>query len=226
MKFSIPALVALAVVWVAAFFPDPRALPPPALFPEKLTLLFLAVAFAVALVPQIHARLMHPNAATWAFLGAFVVLFHLADRAGPRDGFAIGFPFVDEERFAISYAARAVVLGAILSAPAWIRGGAPERAFASGVILIGTIGAASTWLLSRFYPTGPTETLDPTPLGSLLVQLVTYGSLALCCRACRRARIDATRATSISARRAGLGVGASPVRADARAAGGRMRIRF
>ena len=184
MKFSFPALAALFAVWLCAFFPDARALPPAAMFPEKLTLLFLAVVFAIALIPQLHARLMQPNAAMWAILGAFIVLFHLADRAGPRDGFALTFPFVDEEKFPLSYAARAVLIGALLSAPAWWRErGAPERAFGIGVLLVGILGAGSTWVLSRFYPTGPAETLDPTSLGSLLLQLVTYGALALCCRA-------------------------------------------
>ena len=123
-------------------------------------------------------------AATWALLVASAILFHIADRSGPRadEGFAWHWSLAPDDPFAVSYAMRAVTLGAILSVPAWIRGDAPERAFVGALALIGVLGAGSFWLLSRFYPLG-FEHLDPTPLGTLFLQIVAYAALALCARA-------------------------------------------
>ncbi|MBW3635840.1 MAG: hypothetical protein KY445_05155, partial [Armatimonadetes bacterium] len=78
------ALGALLGIAVLALFPDPRLLPPTALLPEKTALFFLAALFLVALVPSLQRKLSeNRDAATFAFLAAFFVLFHLAERAGP-----------------------------------------------------------------------------------------------------------------------------------------------
>jgi hypothetical protein len=178
------ALLALCGVWLLAIFPDPRLLPPNALGTEKITLLFLAATFLLAFVPSLQRRLSeNRDAATWALLTAFFILFHLAERAGPRDGWSLRFATLPDDAFAISYALRIVVLGAILSFPAWFRGGGPQKFVWVTLGLIGVLGWASFWFLGRFYKVGVTETLDPTPLPTLAMQIVGFGALAAICRA-------------------------------------------
>ena len=188
--FAIPALLALAFVAALALFPDPKLLSAADMGPDKLTLLFLGVCFLVALIPALSRHLIeNRDAATWAILVASVILFHIADRAGPRaGGFSVPWSLTPGDPLVISYAMRAVVLGALLSAGAWVRGGAPERAIIVGLVLLGVLGFASFDLLSRFYKVGVTETLDPTPMGTLLIQVVAYVCLALCARAATATR--------------------------------------
>ncbi len=194
--FAIPAVVALGVVGALALFPDARLLGPDKMGPEKLTLLFLAVCFLVALVPAFARRFIeNRDAATWAVLVASVLLYHLAERAGPvaGAGFGLNWSLTPDNPLAISYAMRVVVFGALLSAGAWAargargdgqrEGGGPARAFVAGLLGLGLIGAGAFWLLSRYYTVGVVETLDPTPLGTLMVQIVGYACLALCARA-------------------------------------------
>ena len=184
--FAVPALLALLAVSALALFPDARLLGPTETGPDKLTLLFLGVCFLVALVPALGRHLVeNRDAATWAVLVAGVILFHIAERAGPRagEGFGLNWSLTPDEPLAISYAMRAVVFGALLSAGAWAQGGAPERAIVGGLVLLGLVGAGMFVLLSRFYTVGVVETLDPTPLGTLIVQVVAYACLALCARA-------------------------------------------
>ncbi len=185
---AIPALIALGIVSALALLPDAKLLGPAEMGPEKLTLFFLAICFLVALVPAFSRRLVeNRDAATWAVLVVGVILFHLAERAGPRvgEGFGIHWSLTPDDPLAISYAMRAVVFGALLSAGAWAArgGGGPARAFVAGLLGLGLVGAAMFWLLGRYYTVGVVETLDPTPLGTLMVQIVGYASLALCARA-------------------------------------------
>lgn len=184
--FALPALIALGIVAALALAPDARLLGPDELGPEKLTLLFLAVCFLVALIPPFARRLIEDrDAATWALMVVGVILFHLAERAGPRagEGFGINWALTPDDPLAISYAMRAVVFGALLSAGAWAAGGGPVRAFVAGVMGLGLIGTGMFWLLGRYYSVGVTETLDPTPLGTLLVQIIGYACVVLCARA-------------------------------------------
>ena len=184
--FAVPALLALAVVGALALFPDAKLLGPAEMGPDKLTALFLAGCFSIALIPPLARQLVaNRDAATWAILVASVILFHIAERAGPRlgAGFGVNWSLTPDDPLAISYAMRAVVFGALLSAGAWVRGSAPERAFVVGLLLLSVLGAGAFYLLSRFYTVGVVETLDPTPLGTLIVQAVAYACLALCARA-------------------------------------------
>ena len=178
------ALIALCGIWLLAFFPDPRLLPPTALGNEKITLFFLAATFLFALYPPINRKLgENRDAATWALLCAAFILFHLADRAGPRGGWALKFAFLPDDTFAVSYALRVAVVGAILSFPAWFRGGGPQKFIFAALGLIGILGWGSFWFLGRFYPIGATETLNPTPLPTLGMQIIGFGALAAICRA-------------------------------------------
>lgn len=184
--WAVPALVALAIVGALALFPDARVLKPDQMPSEKITLLFLFVSFAVALFPPFSRRLIQDrDAAMWAVLVAGVILFHLADCAGPRasEGFGLHWALTPDDPLAISYATRAVIVGALLSFPLWRRTGAPESGLLGGLLLLGILGAASFILLGRFYPVGVTQTLDPTSLGTLMLQIVAYACLALCARA-------------------------------------------
>ena len=179
---AVPALLALAIVGALALFPDPKLLSAAEMGPDKLTLLFLAVCFLVALVPAFARRFIeNRDAATWAITVASVILFHIADRAGV--GLRIPWKLTPGEPLTISYAMCAVVLGALLSAGAWVRGGAPERAMIVGLVLLGALGFGSFELLSRFYKVGVVEILDPTPMGTLMTQVLGYVCLALCARA-------------------------------------------
>lgn len=189
--FAVPALLALAIVSALALFPDPRLLGPAEIGPEKLTLLFLAVCFVIALVPAFARHFIeNRDAATWAVLVAGVILYHIAERAGPRagEGFALNWSLSPDEPLAISYAMRVVVFGALLSAGAWAAQGGPARTFVGGLLGLGILGAGMFWLLSRYYTVGVVETLDPTPLGTLLVQIVGYACLGLCARAATATR--------------------------------------
>jgi hypothetical protein len=181
---SIFALLALSGVALLALFPDPRLLPPGAMLSEKATLFFLAATFLVALVPSLHRRLTeNRDAATFALLSAFFVLFHLAERAGPREGFSIRFGFLPDDQFAVSYALRLVVVGAVVTFPLWWKGGGPQRFILAALLLIGILGAGIFGFLARFYTVGATETLDPTPLPTLFLQILGYASVAAICRA-------------------------------------------
>lgn len=181
---SLFALGALFGVAILALFPDAALLPNQARLSEKSALLFLLTTFLVALYPRFQRKLIeNRDAATFLLLCAFFVLFHLADRAGPRQGFSLRLAALPDDAFAVSYALRLAVLGAILSFPAWFRSGGPSKAIGAALLLVGVVGIGSFWFLARFYTVGATETLDPTPLATLFLQILGYGAVAALCRA-------------------------------------------
>jgi hypothetical protein len=181
---SIFASLTLLGVALLALFPDPRALSPDALRPEIAALLFLAASFLVALAPSLHRRLMeNRDAATFALLAAFFVLFHLADRAGPSEGWSLQLSMLPDDKFPLSYALRLAVVGALVSFPAWFRGGGPQRFVFAALLLVSALGLGIFYFLAKFYPVGATETLDPTPLPTLFTQILGFGAVAALCRA-------------------------------------------
>jgi hypothetical protein len=176
---SAGALAALLAVYLLAFLPAAR--PTPA---DTLTLLFLAVCGSVALIPTLRRRLLaDADAATFGLIAVAYVLYQLADRSGPAEGFALRFPFLPDDRFVISYAMRAVLLGAVLGAPMWLKSGGPERYMVAALGILGILGAGIFKVLSLYFKVGVVETLDPTPMVTLYIQIVGYAALALCCRA-------------------------------------------
>lgn len=178
------ALGTLFGVALLALFPDGTLLPPSARLSEKTALLFLVVTFLVALAPRLQRKLFeNRDAATFLLICAAFILFHIAERAGPRDGFSLRFAALPDDTFPVSYALRLAVFGAILSVPAWIRGGGPQKAIGAALLIIAAFGIGSFLLLARFYPTGATEILDPTPLPPLFLQMLGYGAIAALCRA-------------------------------------------
>jgi len=181
---SLLASLALLGVAILALFPDAALLPANARLAEKSALLCLAATFLIALWPSLQKRLVaNRDAATFLLLCAFFVLFHLADRAGPREGFALHFAALPDDSFAVSYALRLAVLGALISFPAWFKRGGPERYLFAALLLIGSFGLGSFAFLAKFYPVGATETLDPTPLPTLFLQMLGFGAIAALCRA-------------------------------------------
>ncbi len=194
--FALGALFGIAIL---ALFPNAALLPPDARLSEKSALLFLAATFLIALVPSLQRKLAaHRDAATWVLMSAFFVLYHLADRAGPREGWSLRLAALPDDAFPLSYALRLAVLGAVLSFPAWFLarrapdsepsdqgapGGGPQKWAAAALILVGVLGWGSFVFLARFYKVGATETLDPTPLPTLFLQILGYGSIAALCRA-------------------------------------------
>jgi hypothetical protein len=184
MIFSVPALLALAGVVVLALFPDARSLSGEQMGPDRATLWFLLVCALIAQVRPLFERLRASrDASTWALLCVFFVLFHLADRAGPREGWSVTFPFAPDDPLAISYATRIIVVGALCSIPLWFRGGGPQKAILVALGLVGIFGVGMFWFLGQYFSVGADATLSPLPVRTLLVQLVAYGALALCGRA-------------------------------------------
>ena len=53
----------------------------------------------------------------------------------------------------------------------------------AAITIISMLTLASFSLLKGYFPTGPTEILDPAPLPMLALNLVEYGCLALLCQA-------------------------------------------
>lgn len=183
MIFSLPALLALLGVAGLALFPDPQLLPASSMAPDRATLWFLMVCALALQIPPLRKRLLGSlDGATWVLLCAFFVLFHIADRAGPVEGFALKLGFAPDDPVVVSWAARIVCIGALLSFPLWLKRGGVERFVLLGLGLVGAFGLGMFWLLSHFYKVD-LDNLAPGPMVSLLVQIVSYAALALCCRA-------------------------------------------
>jgi len=130
-------------------------------------------------------------------LCAMFVLFQIAQRAGPREGFSLHFGWAPDDPVVVAWATWLVVVGALLSLPLWIRRNGAERFVLLGLGLVALFGFGMFRLLGKYYPLGATETLDPSPMASLVGQIVSYAALALCCRAAveeERARLLVLRA--------------------------------
>ena len=184
MIFSALALLALVGVARQALFPDAHLLSGAQMGPDRVTLWFLVLCSLAICAPPLFARLKASrDASTWALLCAFFVLFHIADRAGPRDGWSVTLPFAPDDPVAISYATRLIVVGALVSFPAWLRRGGPEKAVVVALALAGVFGVGMMWFLGHYFPIGADKIIQPRPLAPLIPQVVAYGALALCCRA-------------------------------------------
>lgn len=177
--FSAGALLALIAVYLLAFSLGAR--PSSA---DTATLLLLAVSGGVALIPAFRRRLIaDADAATFGLIAVGYILYQLADRSGPAEGFALRFPFLPDDQFVLSYAFRLAIVGALIGAPLWVKSGGPERYMVAGLLLLGVLGAGSFRVLSQHYKVGVVDTLDPTPMVTLYLQIVGYAAMALCCRA-------------------------------------------
>jgi len=198
MTFSLPALLALLGVAVLALFPDAHALNSSLMAPDRAALWFLFLSALVCQMPSVMRRLRESrDIALWALLCAMFVLFQIAQRAGPREGFSLHFGWAPDDPVVVAWATWLVVVGALLSLPLWIRRNGAERFVLLGLGLVALFGFGMFRLLGKYYPLGATETLDPSPMASLVGQIVSYAALALCCRAAveeERARLLVLRA--------------------------------
>ena len=179
--FSLLAALALATVIGLAF----SAAAEPTLA-DRVTLLFLGtVALVLFWTPLArHLETQH-NVAAFALTAAMFIVYGLARRAGPETGrIALEFAALPGDKFVISYAAWAVVPGALVTAPAWGRHLTGwSRSLLLATVLLALLAIGSFLLLRLHYPVGIGETLDPTPLPNLGIQIVEYGCLALLCDA-------------------------------------------
>lgn len=188
MIFRLCGLVAgaaLGAVALLALFPLASSLPSTQMAPDKLGLAFLLV-FALALqwAPLWKRLIASRDGATWVLLCAFFVLFQIADKAGPREGFSLRFGWAPDDPVVLSYAARIAMGGALASLPLWLRRGGVERYFVLSLALVGVFGLGMFRFLANYYSVGAADAvLAPAPMVSLIEQMAAYAALALCCRA-------------------------------------------
>jgi hypothetical protein len=175
------ALGALAAVCILAFFAPAEKVA----LADQVALLFLAAMMGSLLwMPLLRALENQHNAATFFLTAAMFVIYSLARRVAPENGWSLRFAKFPADEYIFSYASYVVVLGAILTSPYWRRrGSAWTRSLCAGIVLIAGIAAWSFWLLARFYPVGAAQRLDPSPLPHLVLMLIEYASVALLCRA-------------------------------------------
>jgi hypothetical protein len=123
-----------------------------------------------------------PNAGSFALTAAMFVVYGLARRAGPAEGRGLQFAALPDDKFVISFAAYVVVGAALVTAPFWARHFTGWlRALLAAVVLVAALGTGAFLLLGNYYSVGPTETVDPSSLPHLGMQLVEYTALTLLC---------------------------------------------
>jgi hypothetical protein len=201
MFFSLPAIAALLSVAALALFPDARVLSAADMAPDRAALWFLFACALALQFPVLWKRVaLSRDGATWVLLCAAFVLFQIAGRAGPHEGFSLKLGFAPDDPLVVPWATWAVVLGALCSFPLWLKRGGAERFVLLGLALVGLFGFGMFRLLASYFSVGATETLVPGPMATLLLQIVSYGALALCCRAAaeeERVRVWVLRALPI-----------------------------
>jgi hypothetical protein len=178
---AVIASIALAVVVGLAF--SPAGEPTPA---DRVTLLTLAVLGAICFwTPLLRYFDQRPDAATFALTAALFIVYGIARRAGPDDGWALRLPALPDDPFVISWAARAVVIGAILALPLWWKQVSLwTRALLTGAAIVMAIGLSIFLFLRRYYPpVEGTEIVNPKLLVDVVLQAVEYSALALLCNA-------------------------------------------
>lgn len=176
------AILPLFLVVALALDADVRATPA-----DRAALLFLAVTAVLLFYTPARKYFERSdaeshNAATFAFTSAMFVIYNLARRAAPEDGPGLQFAWLPDDKFVISYAAMVVVVGAFATLPFGFKAlGGYTRALLIGALVLSLLSLGSFRLLSGYYKVGVTETLDPTPLVHILLQLVEYSALAILC---------------------------------------------
>ncbi len=146
---------------------------------DTVTMAALALMAALfAYAPFLRRVREDRDAASFALCAAFFVIYGLARRVVPENAFAVG------GEVKLGLAAYAVLAGALIGAPAWLKSFSGwTRAAIFALSLIALFGWVSYRFLGLFYKVGATETVDPTALLFLMTQIVEFGALALCCAA-------------------------------------------
>jgi hypothetical protein len=176
---AIVALFALVLLALLAFDPFRLVEAAPS---EKLTLLFMAICSGIAVFSPLRRHFRSLEAATFLFTASWVVLYALARRAGPAEGWSFHLAAEPEVSFTLSYAARIAIAGALVAA-------AIGRAALSGftraallaMLVAGLLLLGNFLFLAQFFSVGETKQLDPVPLAHALLQLVEYGAIAVLC---------------------------------------------
>jgi hypothetical protein len=178
---SLLACVALLLVALLAF--DPMRLTE-ASAAERITLFFLALCAAVCAYSPLRRHFQTLEAATFIFTAAWFVMYTLARRAGPAEGWEFSLAAVPDVSLKISYAARIAIVGA-LTAAALNRAAlsAFTRAALSTMVVAGVLLLSNFAYLAQFFIVGDIEQaqLNPVPLALALMNLLEFGSVAVLC---------------------------------------------
>ena len=169
------AAVALLAIFALAFLNDAK--PGPA---DQLTLPVLGILAALfAWTPLRHKIAPQREAATFALCAALFVVYGLSRRIVPES--LPAFSLYDEE-FRFSCAAWCAFLGAVLSAPSWIKTfGGWLRALLCALLILLLIGLFSFRFVGGYYPPSSPTPINPTVFILFVMQIFEFGALALCC---------------------------------------------
>jgi hypothetical protein len=172
------AVGALWLVGLLALLPDVSGD-----FSVPLTLFVLLLASIIVCWTPVCDKLReHSDVATFCVTAVMFIVYGLARRFDGGASLTVHSGIFAGDEYTISPAAILVFIGAVLSAPAWIR---QFRGWASAVIFallaLAILGFGSFWFLSQYYTIGPTEILDPTPLLPLVMNLLEFFFLTLVC---------------------------------------------
>ncbi|MEO6908530.1 MAG: hypothetical protein ABI210_11630 [Abditibacteriaceae bacterium] len=172
------AVGALWVVGLLALLPDTSgdlSIP--------LTFFVLLLASIIVCWTPVYDKLReHPDVATFCVTAVMFIVYGVARRFDGGLSLTVHSGIFVGDEYAISPAAILVFIGAVLSAPIWIR---QFRGWANAMIVallaLTVLGFGSFWFLSQYYTVGLTDILDPTPLLPLAMNLLEFFFLTLVC---------------------------------------------
>ncbi len=169
------AAVALFAVFALAMLPDAK--PGPA---DQLTLPVLGIFAALFAWTPLQRRVApQRDAATFALCAALFVVYGLSRRIVPESLPALHF---NDEEYRFSCAAWCVFLGAVLSAPAWLKSlGGWMRALLGGLLVLFILGLFSFKFVGGHYPPTSPSPIDPAVFVLFVMQTLEFTALALCC---------------------------------------------
>jgi len=189
-----PAWCAVGSLWILCLL---------ALLPEvagdssiALTFFFVTLMAILACWTPLSWKLQeHPDVATFCVTLCMFLIYGLARRSE----WGVPLHLGEGAEYAISPAAFLVLIGAGLSAPAWMH---QFRSWANAVIIalltLAVLGFGSFWFLSQYYTVGATEILDPTPLLPFAMNLIEFLLLTLTCMgACAQSKSRKVLLTSL-----------------------------
>jgi hypothetical protein len=177
---SLPAALALAALAALALLPTVE--PTTA---DRVSFLLLAVVGAVCFWTRgLRFFEERAEAATFAITLVVFLIYGLARQAGPQEGWSLRLALLPDTPLVVPYAARIVVVAALVTAPLWWRNrNGWTSALLAAITVVALLGFGTFVLLGRFYTVGETEVLDPTPLVQTLIQALEFAALALVCSA-------------------------------------------
>lgn len=172
------ALLALALLCGLAFLPSTSPLS------DRITLLAIGCGLGLFSWTRLYKHIaLTPERAAFVLCAGMFVVYGLARSAGPETGFSLRFAALPDDEFIIPYSSYVVVISALLCAPCWwLHKNNWTRTLLSTSVLLGFFTIFAFWLLQRHFLVGPLETLDPTPLPRMAMNLLEYSCLALLCQ--------------------------------------------